>query len=306
MVGLPDIYAARVRLAKYLHRTPVYTSKMLDARFGRALFFKAEPLQKTGSFKARGALNKALLLEAPKGLVAASSGNHAQGVAFAAKLLGIPAAIVVPEETVAVKKAAIQAYSAELIDRGVTVENREAIARRLAAERGWSFIHPFDDWDVIAGQGTLGLELMQQVAGPEAVLVPVGGGGLIAGVATAVKALSSATRVYGVEPAAAADAKMSLEAGRIVHLEAPPETVADGVRTLAVGERPFEVMKKRVDGILAVSEEAILEAQALILSRLKLVAEPTGALPLAAVLEHGAALPERLALVVSGGNWLPV
>ena len=159
---------------------------------------------------------------------------------------------------------------------------------------------------MIAGQGTLGLELMEQVVGPEAVLVPVGGGGLIAGVATAVKALSPATRVYGVEPAAAADAKMSLEAGRIVRLEAPPETIADGVRTLAVGERPFAVMQKRVDGILAVSEEAILEAQALILSRLKLVAEPTGALPLAAVLEHGAALPERLALVVSGGNWLPV
>jgi threonine dehydratase len=129
---------------------------------------------------------------------------------------------------------------------------------------------------------------------------------LIAGVATAVKGLSPATRVLGVEPAAAADAKMSLEAGRIVHLKAPPETVADGVRTLAVGERPFEVMKARVDGILAVSEEAILEAQRLILSRLKLVAEPTGALPLAAVLERGAALPGRLALVVSGGNWLPV
>ncbi len=305
MIGIEEVYAAWRRIRPYLHRTPVWASRRLEEQVAKRLFLKAEPLQKTGSFKARGALNRALLLDRPRGLVAASSGNHAQGVAFAAGVLGVPAVIVVPEDTVAVKKEAIRAYGAELLDRGVTVENRDAVARRVARERGYAFIHPFDDEAVMAGQGTVGLELVTQVSALEAVLVPVGGGGLIAGVATAVKALAPDVRVIGVEPAAAADAVASFQAGRRICLEHAPTTVADGVRTLCLGEKTFPVIQRRVDDLLAVSEEAILRAQALLLTRTKLVVEPTGALPLAAVLEFAEALPERLGLILSGGNWAP-
>jgi len=305
MIELKDVYAAWRRIRPHLHETPVVTSRRLDAETGKRLYFKAEPFQKTGSFKSRGALNKALLLERPRGLVAASSGNHAQGVAYAAGVLGVPAVIVMPEDAVAVKKEAVRAYGAELVTEGVTVENREQVARRIAEERGFAFIHPFDDEAVMAGQGTLGLELMTQVRELEAVLVPVGGGGLISGVATAVKALDEGVRVIGVEPAAAPDAAMSFAKGERVCLKEAPRTIADGVRTLCLGARTFEVIRRRVDAILTVSEEAIREAQARFITRTKVFAEPTGALPLAAVLEHGDALPERLALVVSGGNGVP-
>ncbi len=305
MIELADVYAAWRRIRPHLHETPVVTSKRLDAETGKSLYFKAEPFQKTGSFKARGALNKALLLERPRGLVAASSGNHAQGVAFAARVLGVPAVIVMPEDAVAVKKEAVRAYGAELVTEGVTVENREQLARRIAEERGYAFIHPFDDEAVMAGQGTLGLELMSQTPNLEAVLVPVGGGGLISGVATAVKALDPGVRVIGVEPEAAADAAASFARGERVCLKEAPRTIADGVRTLCLGARTFPVIRKRVDAILTVSEEAIREAQARFITRTKVFAEPTGALPLAAVLEHGDALPQRLALVVSGGNGVP-
>ena len=305
MIELADVYAAWRRIRPHLHETPVVTSRKLDAETGKSLYFKAEPFQKTGSFKARGALNKALLLKRPRGLVAASSGNHAQGVAFAARVLGVPAVIVMPEDTVWVKQEAVRAYGAELVTEGVTVENRERLARRIAEERGFSFIHPFDDEAVMAGQGTLGLELMSQTPDLEAVLVPVGGGGLISGVATAVKALDPGVRVIGVEPAAAADAAMSFARGERVCLKEAPQTIADGVRTLCLGARTFPVIQKRVDAILTVSEEAIREAQARFITRTKVFAEPTGVLPLAAVLEHGDALPQRLALVVSGGNGVP-
>ena len=305
MIELADVYAAWRRIRPYLHETPVVTSRRLDAETGKTLVFKAEPFQKTGSFKARGALNKALLLERPKGLVAASSGNHAQGVAYAAGVLGVPAVIVMPEDAVRIKKEAVRAYGAELVTQGVTVANRERIAREIARERGYAFIHPFDDEAVMAGQGTLALELLSRVSDPEAVLVPVGGGGLISGVATAVKALAPDVRVLGVEPAVAADAAESFAKGERVCLEAPPATVADGVRTLCLGERTFEVIRRRVDGILTVSEEAIREAQARFITRTKVFAEPTGALALAAVLEHGKALPDRLGLVISGGNGVP-
>jgi len=305
MIGIEEVHAAWRRITPYLHRTPVLSSRRLDELLGRKLFLKAEPLQKTGSFKARGALNKALLLHSPRGLVAASSGNHAQGVAYAASVLGVPAVIVVPEDTVAVKKEAIRAYGAELLDQGVTVENRDGIARAMAHERGYAFVHPFDDEAVMAGQGTVGLEFLTQVPDLEAVLVPVGGGGLIAGVATAVKALAPGVRVIGVEPKAAADAVASFKAGRRVCLERAPTTVADGVRTLCLGEKTFPVIRERVDDLWAVSEEAILRAQNLLLTRTKLVVEPTGALPLAAVLEAASPLPERVGLVLSGGNWAP-
>ncbi|WP_022798938.1 threonine/serine dehydratase [Thermus islandicus] len=305
-MDLAQIHAAFRRIAPYTHRTPLLTSRLLDEFFGKRLLLKAEHLQKTGSFKARGALSKALTLENPKGLLAVSSGNHAQGVAYAARVLGVRALVVMPEEASPLKKAAARAYGAEVVDRGVTPKNREEVARALVEETGYAFLHPFDDPLVMAGQGTVGLELLAQAGRrgvfPEAVLVPVGGGGLLAGVAAAVKALSPETLVLGVEPEAADDARRSLEAGRIVRLTEVPRTRADGVRTLSLGERPFAVIREKVDGILAVSEEAILEAERLLLTRTKQGVEPTGALPLAAVLEHGAGLPGTLALVLSGGN----
>ncbi|MEZ0348224.1 MAG: threonine/serine dehydratase [Thermus sp.] len=305
-MDLADLYAAFRRIAPYTHRTPLLTSSLLDALLGKRLLLKAEHLQKTGSFKARGALSKALALENPKGLLAVSSGNHAQGVAYAARVLGVKALIVMPEDASPFKKEAAKAYGAEIVDRGVTVENREEVAQALLQETGYAFLHPFDDPLVVAGQGTVGLELLAQAAKkglfPEAVLAPVGGGGLLAGVATAVKALSPTTRVLGVEPLGADDARQSLLRGERVRLEKAPKTRADGVRTLSLGRFTFPILKEKADGVLAVSEEAILEAERLLFTRAKQVVEPTGALPLAAVLEHGASLPKTLALVLSGGN----
>lgn len=302
MLGLKEIQEAARRIAPHIHHTPLLTSRSLDALLGKALLFKGEHLQKTGSFKARGALSKALTLENPKGLLAVSSGNHAQGVAYAARVLGVPALIVMPEEASPYKKAATRALGAEVVDRGVTPENRERVAQALLEETGYAFIHPFDDPLVMAGQGTVGLELLAQAEGLEAVLAPVGGGGLLAGVATAVKTLAPGVLVLGVEPEGADDAKKSLERGEIVRLREAPKTRADGVRTLSLGEKTFPVLRMRVDGILTVSEGAILEAERLLFTRLKQVVEPTGALPLAAVLEHGESLPQRLALLLSGGN----
>ncbi|GLV49294.1 serine/threonine dehydratase [Thermus sp. LT1-2-5] len=305
-MDLAELYAAFRRIAPYTHRTPLLTSSLLDALLGKRLLLKGEHLQKTRSFKARGALSKALTLEAPKGLLAVSSGNHAQGVAYAARVLGVKALIVMPEDASPLKKEAARAYGAEIVDQGVTVENREEVAQALLQETGYAFLHPFDDPLVVAGQGTVGLELLAQAAKeglfPEAVLAPVGGGGLLAGVATAVKALSPSTRVLGVEPVGADDARQSLLRGERVRLEKAPKTRADGVRTLSLGRFTFPILKEKADGVLAVSEEAILEAERLLFTRTKQVVEPTGALPLAAVLEHGASLPKTLALVLSGGN----
>ena len=306
MPSLQDLYAAFRRIAPHTHRTPLLTSRLLDGLLGKRLLLKAEHLQKTGSFKARGALSKALALENPKGLLAVSSGNHAQGVAYAAQVLGVKALVVMPEDASPYKKACARAYGAEVVDRGVTAENREEVARALQEETGYALIHPFDDPLVIAGQGTAGLELLAQAGRmgvfPEAVLAPVGGGGLLAGLAPAVQALSPTTLPLGVQPAAAADARRSPEAGTLFRLEAPPRTRADGVRTLSLGEHTFPILKEKADGILVVSEEAILEAERLLFTRTKQVVEPTGALPLAAVLEHGARLPQTLALLLSGGN----
>lgn len=302
MLSLSEVQAARARIAPYVHETPVLVCQGLDRLLGKRLFLKGEHLQKTGSFKARGAMNAALLLKGARGLLALSSGNHAQGVAYAGRVLGLPVLVVMPEEASPLKKEAARAYGAQVVDQGVRYENREEVARLLQEETGFALIHPYDDPRVMAGQGTVGLELLAQAPFLEAVLVPVGGGGLASGVATVFKALSPATRVLGVEPEGADDAKRSLEEGRIVRLAQAPRTRADGVRTLALGSLTFPVLKERLDGVLTVSEEAILEAERLLFTRTKQVVEPTGALPLAAVLEHGKRLPEVLGLVLSGGN----
>jgi len=304
VLTLEDIQCAARRIAPYIHQTPVFSSRGLSALLGKTLFFKAEHLQKTGSFKARGALNAALQLKNPRGLIAVSSGNHAQGVAYAAQVIGVPALVVMPEEASPIKKAATRAYGAKVFDQGVTVENREQVMQRLAEQTGYEVVHPFDDLRVMAGQGTQALELLEQVPELEAVLVAVGGGGLISGIATAVKSLRPECEVIGVEPEGANDAQQSLRVGVRVKLAQAPQTVADGVRTLVVGEKTFPVMQKHVDRILTVPDEVTLQAQHLMMQRLKQVVEPTAGLALGPLLMRYE-LPERIAVIICGGNWVP-
>jgi len=302
--GLAEVERAAQRIAGRVHRTPVIGSRLLDRELGCRALLKAEHLQRVGAFKARGAFNALLALDPATraaGVVAVSSGNHAQAVALAAAETGSRAVVVMPADANPGKVAATRAYGAEVVTEGVTAETREAAVRELAAERGLHLVHPFDDPDVMAGQGTAALELLQDAPDLDLVLVAVGGGGLLAGTAAAVKGRSPATRVVGVEPATAADARASLAAGRRVRLPAVPVTVADAVRSQVVGERPFEVMRRLVDEIVTVTDAELLEALALCWSRTKQLVEPTAALPLAA-LRTGAAKGGRVGVILSGGN----
>jgi threonine dehydratase len=304
VLTLQDIQTAAQRIAPYIHRTPVLTSASLNKMFAKELFFKAEHLQKTGSFKARGALNAALQMHNPKGVIAVSSGNHAQGVAYAAQVIGTKALVVMPEDSSEHKKIATRAYGAEVYDAGVTVENREEVMRKLAAELGYEILHPFDDERVMAGQGTQALELMEQVAELDGVLVSVGGGGLISGIATAIKSLRPEIEVIGVEPETANDAQQSLQVGTRIKLMTAPKTLADGVRTMLIGEHTFEVMQHHVDRIVTVPEATILQAQRLMMQYAKQVVEPTAGLAFGPVLMNYH-LPRRIAVIVCGGNWMP-
>jgi threonine dehydratase len=292
-------------VAGRVHRTPLLRSRLLDAELGCQVLAKAEHLQRTGSFKARGATSAVRALEEEvraRGVIAVSSGNHAQAVAMAAAEAGVPALIVMPAGSNPAKLAATRAYGAEVVSEGVTHERRDAVVLALAAERGLHLVHPYDDPDVIAGQGTAALELVEQVGEElDAVVVPVGGGGLIAGTATAVKGRWPRTRVIGVEPAVAADAQRSLAEGRRVSLPSAPVTLADGVRALTPGERPFAVMRRLVDEIVTVTEEELVAAVALLWSRTKQLVEPSGALPVAALLT-GAVRARRAGVILSGGN----
>jgi len=317
--GVADVEEAAARIAGRVHRTPVLTSRLLDRELGCRVALKAEHLQRVGAFKARGAFNALLALDPGRraaGVLAVSSGNHGQAVALAAAETGGRAVVVMPAGSNPAKVAGTRAYGAEVVMEGVTGDNRETFAADLAAERGLHVVHPFDDHDVMAGQGTAALELLADVPDLDLVLVPVGGGGLIAGTAAAVKGRSPATRVVGVEPAAAADAQASLRAGRRIPLPAAPSTVADGVRALCVGERPFEVIRRLVDDIVTVTDAELLDAMALCWSRTKQLIEPTAALGLAAlrtgVANRGGAggsrrdgPPEgrpRVGVVLTGGN----
>ncbi|GAB4388324.1 MAG: threonine ammonia-lyase [Thermodesulfovibrionales bacterium] len=273
-------------------------SESLSRLSGSQVHVKCENLQKTGSFKVRGAFNKLLRLGAP-GVVAASMGNHAQGVACAASVLGIRARIFMPEGVSIVKENAVRAYGAEVVVRGGTLA--EALEAAVA-EGGDPFVHPYDDDDIIAGQGTLGLEIMEQVEDVDIVLVPVGGGGLISGIALAVKSLRPATRVIGVQTEAAKSAFLSFR-GKTIVGEPPGPTLADGIAVGRVGERPFEIMRKFVDDVVTVTESSIARAILLLLERKKLVVEGAGAVPLALLMEDSVKWRgRRAALVLSGGN----
>jgi threonine dehydratase len=285
-----------------VRRTPVLTTD-LDPN----LRVKPESFQVTGAFKPRGAFNAVLsMLERgnrPPGVIAVSSGNHAQGVALAAATVGLPALILIPEGANPAKVAATRALGAEVIQEGVTFANREHRMRELMEELGYVLVHPFDDWDVIHGAGTVVRELLEDEPDLEVVVTPVGGGGLLSGSAISAKSHSSSIKVIGVEPAAADDAYQSWKSGHIVTLPTSPTTLADGVRTVAIGTRTFEVMfgERLVDEIVLVTEEEIANAVMVAWSRLHLALEPTGTLPLAAYLSGK--LPRgRTGLVFSGGN----
>jgi threonine dehydratase len=303
---LDRVLEAAARLAGVAHRTPVLSSATLDHHCGARVLLKAEPFQRTGSFKFRGAYNRLSVLgpgERSAGVVAFSSGNHGAAVALAARLLSISAVVVVPATGSQAKLAAIEGYGAELRRYDPATESREEVAAAIAADRGLTLIRPFDDYDVMAGQGTVGVELASQAPDLDLVLVPVGGGGLAAGVSTAVTGLMSGAAVIGVEPAAAGDTAKSMQAGHRVDIP-EPDTLADGLRATAPGELTFAVNSRLLKDVVTVSEDDIIEAMRFCFERLKIVVEPSGAVPLAALLS-GAVGAGRTAVVLSGGNIAP-
>jgi threonine dehydratase len=303
-----DVQTAAQRLAGVAHRTPVLTSRTLDERVGAKVFLKAENLQRMGAFKFRGAYNALAALDPAvraRGVVAFSSGNHAQAVALAARLHGVPATIVMPRDAPQSKLDATRGYGAEVVLYDRYAEDRAAIGRRLAEETGASLIPPYDHPMVIAGAGTTALELFEEVGpdGLDLLLVCTGGGGLLAGCATAAAALSPKTRIFGVEPAAGDDWKRSLEAGHRIKLDAVPRTIADGQQTEAPGELTFPIVKRYAAGIALVTDEEIVEAMAFAFERLRVVVEPSGATALAAVLSGKVdVVGKRVGLTLSGGN----
>ncbi|HEY8634787.1 MAG TPA: threonine/serine dehydratase [Candidatus Dormibacteraeota bacterium] len=300
-------HAEQVRLAADRIRPHVRRTPCLTTDLDPELRLKAECFQVTGSFKPRGAFNAVLSQMArdprPSGVIAVSSGNHAQAVALAARTVGIPALILIPVDANPAKVAATRALGAEVLQEGITFANREERLHEVMAERGFSLVHPFDDWDVIHGQGTAGVEMLDDEPQIEVVAAPVGGGGLLSGSAIVAKSRNPRIRVVGVEPVQADDAFQSWKAGSIKRLAKAPATLADGVRTTAVGERTFEVMfgKGLVDEIVTVTEEEIAMGVRVAWTRLHLALEPTGALPLAAYLTGK--LPKGpTGLILSGGN----
>ncbi|NUS23887.1 MAG: threo-3-hydroxy-L-aspartate ammonia-lyase [Streptomyces sp.] len=302
---LDDIRSAADRLKGVAHRTPVLRSRTLDARVGAEVFLKCENFQRVGAFKFRGAYNAASRLtpeQLARGIAAYSSGNHAQAVALAARELGSTAVIVMPEDAPPAKRAATAGYGAEIVSYDRYTGDRAAIAEALAAERGLALIPPYDHPHVMAGQGTATLELLEETGELDALLVPVGGGGLIAGSATAAKGLHPAVRIVGVEPEAGDDTKRSLEAGRRVAIPVP-RTIADGQALDIPGELTFAVNQRLVDGISLVTDDEIRDAMRFAFERLKIVVEPSGATPLAALLAGRVeGLPRRVGVIVSGGN----
>jgi threonine dehydratase len=305
MTSFDDILAARERIRGRVHRTPVVTSRLIDREAGRDLFFKCENLQRGGAFKARGATNKLRSLsddERRRGVVAFSSGNHAQAVALAASELGVKTTIAMPTDAPRSKRAATEAYGATIVTYDRLVEDREEVARAIVEREGRTLVPPYDDPLIVAGQGTAALELLEDVPDLDAVVVPVGGGGLLAGTALAARGLGSQARVIGAEPEAANDTALSLAKGERVHIP-PPDTIADGARPQTPGAITFPIVQQLVDRIVLVPDDALVDAMRLLLTRAKLLVEPTGALGLAAVL--GGTFPaeaRRVGIILSGGN----
>ncbi|MGH3442106.1 MAG: threonine ammonia-lyase [Nitriliruptorales bacterium] len=308
MVSLADVQEATQRIAGVAHRTPVVTSRTLDERTAATVLLKAENLQRAGSFKIRGAYNRIASLPdsvRERGVVAPSSGNHAQAVALAASLLATPATIVMPTDAPPEKRAATEGYGAEVVTYDRATEDRQSIAEALAEERGAAVVHPYEDPAVVAGQGTTAVELIEDAGRLDVLLVPVGGGGLIAGCAVAATGLSPGVRVFGVEPVLADDTRRSFEAGERVTIP-PPDTIADGLRASIPGDLSFSINRGLLEGVVCVSEDEILDAMAFSLERLKLLVEPSGAVALAALLAGRVEVSgRRVGIVLSGGNIAP-
>jgi threonine dehydratase len=304
-ISFDDVAAAAQRLAGIAHRTPVLTSRTADELAGARLFFKCENLQRMGAFKFRGAYN-ALAHFSPEqrrsGVIAFSSGNHAQAIALSARLIDTPAVIVMPQDAPPSKIVATRSYGAELVLYDRYSEDREALAQSLDRERGMTLIPPYDHPHVMAGQGTVALELIEEVGPLDALLVCTGGGGLLSGCATAARHLTPACRVIGVEPAAGNDVQLSFARGEIVHIDVP-QTIADGAQTQQPGKLTFPVIQALVAEIVTVSDDALVRALHFFAARMKLVVEPTGALAAAAALERVTDLRGgRVGVIISGGN----
>ncbi|KVD63216.1 serine dehydratase [Burkholderia ubonensis] len=300
-----DVEAAATRIAGIAHRTPVHTSRTLNQLIGAEVFVKCENFQRMGAFKFRGAFN-ALSKFSPEqrkaGVVAFSSGNHAQGIALSAQILGIPATIVMPHDAPASKIAATKGYGADVVVYDRYAEDREAIGRRLADEQGLTLIPPYDHPDVLAGQGTAAKELFDEVGALDALFVPMGGGGLLSGTALSTRALAPQCELYGVEPEAGNDGQRSLRSGQIVHIDTP-KTIADGAQTQHIGNYTFAIIKRDVNDILTASDADLVNAMKFFAMRMKMIVEPTGCLGLAAALNAKESLKgKRVGIIVSGGN----
>lgn len=308
---LPDertLKDSAARLLEHIHRTPLLSSRTLGEHCGGRVFLKAENLQRAGSFKIRGALNSCLNARdaariGDAGVLTYSSGNHGQAVALAARLIGCPATVVVPEDIPGVKEAAILGYGARIVRCGLTSEDRHRKALEIEGETGACVIAPFDHVDTIAGQATVGREIVEQLPEVDTIIVPVGGGGLLAGIALAARSQPAKPRVIGVEPETANAMYLSLEAGRKVTLTAPPQTVADGLRPLAPGDLTLLATQRHVERVVLVNDDEILRAQRLLLERAKLFVEPSGAASVAALLRYSREFRGKTVVVVlSGGN----
>ena len=303
-LDLESIRAASERLAPWIHRTPVMTSRTLDGRCGGSIFLKAENFQKVGAFKIRGAMNALLRLgeaERARGVVTHSSGNHGQALAQAGQWLGVPVTVVMPRTAPSIKRAATEGYGATVIPCEPTLAARESTVAEQVARHGSTLIHPFDDWDVIAGQGTAAWELLDQAGPLDVVITPVGGGGLLAGSSLAVKGRSPSTRVIGAEPKAADDALRSFLSGTLQPSN-DPKTIADGLRT-SLGERPFSIIRRHVDAIVTATEPEILDAMRFVWERFKMIIEPSCAVPVAPVLNRQFPVEGlRVGIIITGGN----
>lgn len=303
-VQLEDIRDAAGRISKHAHRTPVLRCASLDRILGAELSFKCENFQKVGAFKFRGACNAIACLaeeELKRGVATHSSGNHAAALALAAQLAGSNAHIVMPANASAVKKAAVKGYGATITYCEPTLEARESTLEQILKTEGRSLIHPYNDPRIIAGQGTAALELLEEVENLDVVMAPVGGGGLLSGTSIAVSEASPSTKVFGAEPLNADDAYRSLEAGSIQPAN-DPQTLADGLLT-SLGDLTFPIIQERCSGIITVSEESMIEAMRLVWERMKIVIEPSAAVPVAALLEKRGEIPgNRVGVILSGGN----
>jgi threonine dehydratase len=300
-----DVQTAAGRIQGQAHRTPVVTSRTLNEELGAEVFFKCENFQRMGAFKFRGAFN-ALARFTPEqrqaGVVAFSSGNHAQAIALAARLLGIPATIVMPHDAPAAKVAATKGYGGHIVIYDRYNEDREQIGRELAQKHGYTLIPPYDHPDVIAGQGTAALELFEDVGELDALFVPLGGGGLLSGAALSARALTPRCKIYGVEPEAGNDGQQSFRSGAIVHIDTP-KTIADGAQTQHLGQITFPVIRRDVDDILTASDAELVECMRFAATRMKLFIEPTGCLGFAAAKKLKPQINgKRVGVIISGGN----